>query len=93
VIPKRHARDIWEIEPAEFAAVARSAQRMAVRVRDRLAPDGVNLINSCGAAGWQTVFHLHVHVIPRYVGDGLQTPFAPVDAGSDGLAEVAAQLR
>ncbi len=93
VIPKEHFADIWEIDPAKFAAVAETAQRMAVRVRDRLAPDGVNLINSCRPAGWQTVFHLHVHVIPRYLGDPLQLPWEPAPGDMDEIAAVAAELR
>src|ERR1700739_2406628 len=50
VIPKRHATDLWEIEPDQLAAVSKAAQRQAWRVHDRLDADGVNLINSCGAA-------------------------------------------
>ena len=39
--------------------------------------DGVNLINSCGAAAWQTVFHFHIHVVPRYEDDPLKLPWVP----------------
>ena len=46
-------------------------------MRARLGADGVNLINSCGAAAWQTVFHFHLHVVPRYVGDPLELPWVP----------------
>ena len=60
VIPKRHTADLWEIEPEQLAAVAEAAQRLALRMRDRLGADGVNLINSCRPAAWQTVFHFHV---------------------------------
>jgi histidine triad (HIT) family protein len=93
VIPKRHAADIWEIEPDQLAAVAKMAQRVALRVRDQLAADGVNLINSNGAAAWQTVFHFHMHVIPRYVGDPLQLPWTPAAGDMEEIAAVAAQLR
>jgi len=77
VIPKNHAADLWEIEPDELAAVARTAQRLAVQVRDQLDADGVNLINACGPEAWQTVFHFHIHVIPRYAGDPLRLPWTP----------------
>ncbi len=53
------------------------AQKLARRVKDRLDADGVNLLNSCGRAAWQTVFHFHVHVIPRYDGDPLRLPWLP----------------
>ena len=93
VIPKRHATDLWEIEPDQFAAVSAAAQRQALRVRDRLGADGVNLINSCRPAAWQTVFHFHMHVIPRYVGDPLKLPWEPIPGDMDEIAAAADQLR
>ena len=65
------------VDSEELAAVAVAAQRMAALASERLGADGVNLINSCGAAAWQTVFHFHVHVIPRYAGDPLRLPWIP----------------
>lgn len=93
VIPRRHAADLWEIEPDQLVAVTVAAQRQAGRVRDRLGADGVNLINSCRAAAWQTVFHLHVHVIPRYTGDPLKLPWTPTAGDLEEVAAVADQLR
>jgi histidine triad (HIT) family protein len=93
VIPRSHAKDITEIDPDDLAAVAQSAQVMAKRVKERLAADGVNVINSCGAAAWQTVFHLHFHVIPRYLDDPLQLPWVPSPGDQDEIAAVAEQLR
>jgi histidine triad (HIT) family protein len=93
VIPKRHAADLWEIDEDEFAAVARSAHRLAQKVKQRLEPDGVNLINSCRPEAWQTVLHLHVHVIPRYSGDPLKLPWIPAAGNLTEIAAVAEQLR
>lgn len=93
VIPKRHATDLWEIESDQLAAVAAAAQRQALRVRERLAADGVNLINSCRAAAWQTVFHFHIHVIPRYAGDPLRLPWEPTPGDLEEIAATAAALR
>jgi len=93
VIPKRHVIDLWEIEPAQLAAVALTAQTVALRVRDRLHADGVNLLNSCRAQAWQTVFHFHVHVIPRYEGDPLRLPWIPESGDTEEIAAVAEQLR
>ena len=93
VIPKRHATDLWEIEPAELSAVAEAAQRQSLRVRDRLGADGVNLINSCRPAAWQTVFHFHMHVIPRYAGDPLKLPWEPAPGDMDEIAAAADELR
>ncbi len=93
VIPKRHSADLWEINEDEFLAVARSARELAVLVRDRLAADGVNLINSCRPAAWQTVFHFHIHVIPRYDGDPLKLPWVP-EPGDPAMIDTAfTQLR
>jgi len=93
VIPKVHANDLWEIDEEQFAAVARSAHRLAQKVKQRLDPDGVNLINSCRPEAWQTVFHLHVHVIPRYSGDPLKLPWVPAVGNLTEIAAVADQLR
>jgi histidine triad (HIT) family protein len=93
VIPRRHATDLLSIEPDELAAVAQSAQRLARRMNERLGADGINLINACGAAAWQTVFHLHIHVIPRYEDDPLKLPWIPEAGNPEAIAEVAGVLR
>ena len=51
------------------------AQHVARLVDERLSPEGLNLIQANRTAGWQTVFHFHVHVIPRWSGDGLTPPW------------------
>jgi histidine triad (HIT) family protein len=93
VIPKLHTSDLWEIDEEQFAAVARAARRLAQTIKERLEPDGLNLINSCRAQAWQTVFHLHVHVIPRYSGDPLKLPWFPAAGDMTEISAVAAQLR
>jgi histidine triad (HIT) family protein len=93
VVPRRHARDLLSVETEDLAAVATAAARLAGRMTDRLGAAGVNLLNSCGSAAWQTVFHFHVHVIPRYDGDPLRLPWTPtpgdgaeIDAAAQELA-------
>ena len=93
VIPRRHARDLLEIEAGDLEATILSAQRMARRVHERLDADGVNLLNSRGEAAWQTVFHFHLHVIPRYRDDPLRLPWEPKPGDQDEIAAVADQLR
>jgi histidine triad (HIT) family protein len=93
VIPKVHASDLWEIDEQQFAAVASATHRLAQTIKQRLQPDGLNLINSCRAEAWQTVFHLHVHVIPRYSGDPLKLPWVPAAGDMTEISTVAAQLR
>jgi histidine triad (HIT) family protein len=77
VIPRAHCDDLRSVAADDLSAVAQTAQRVAGRAIERLGADGVNLLNSCGAAAWQTVFHFHVHVIPRYDGDPLRLPWVP----------------
>jgi histidine triad (HIT) family protein len=93
VVPRNHATDLLEADPEDIAAVAVAAQRLAGRAVQRLGADGVNLINSCGAAAWQTVFHLHMHVIPRYANDPLKLPWVPSQGDSDEIAATAELLR
>lgn len=93
VIPRAHTRNLLGISPEDLGAVIATAQRMARRVDERLQPAGINLINSCGAAAWQTVFHFHVHVIPRYEDDPLKLPWVPGPGEPDEIATVAGELR
>ena len=93
VIPRRHARDLLEISLEDLSATTAAAQRLARRMKERLDADGVNLINSCGAPAWQTVFHFHIHVIPRYEGDPLRLPWTPTEGDSKRIAKLAEQLR
>ena len=92
VIPRSHARNLYEIEDDELATTMSAAARLARRMRDRLRCDGVNLLNSCGEAAWQTVFHFHVHVIPRYANDPLRLPWLPEPGDRDEIAAAAAVL-
>lgn len=66
VIPRSHATDLFDITAADLAACVHLAQQIAGRAKDRLGADGVNLLNCSGEAAWQTVFHFHIHVIPRF---------------------------
>jgi histidine triad (HIT) family protein len=92
VVPREHAVDLLEVPEADLEACARTAQRLARRVKERLGADGVNLLNSCGPAAWQTVFHFHVHVIPRYAGDPLRLPWVPGPGDADEIAATAEKL-
>ena len=92
VIPREHAADLGEVPAEDLAACAAMAQRIAVRQRERLAADGVNLLNAFGAAAWQTIFHFHVHVIPRYDDDPLRLPWVPGPGDAEEIAAAAAEL-
>ena len=93
VIPRRHSADLLEIADEDLAHAGAAAKRLAAQMKERLGCDGVNLLNACGSAAWQTVFHFHVHVIPRYVDDPLRLPIRPQKAEADELTAIGAELR
>ena len=93
VVPRAHSADLLEIGEKDLSATMLAAQRLARRMKVVLDADGINLINACGAAAWQTVFHFHIHVVPRYEHDPLKLPWVPEEGDPDEIAKVAARLR
>ena len=93
VIPREHSEDLLAIPEEDLRNTAVAAQRIAKRMEATLKPDGFNLINACRAAAWQTVFHFHIHVIPRYEDDPLKLPWIPRGADMDEIASIAATIR
>jgi histidine triad (HIT) family protein len=92
VVPREHSRDLLEIGAEDLAACALAARELAALAIERLEADGVNLLNSCGREAWQTVFHFHLHVIPRYAADPLRLPWTPEPGDRDAIAAAAAEL-
>ena len=95
VVPKQHSRDILEIAEQDLVAVVATGKRMAQRVTDVLGADGVNLLNNRGEHAWQTVFHFHLHVIPRYADssrDTMQLPWIPRPGDMDAIQATGARL-
>ena len=92
VIPRAHSVDLLSVDPDDLAATVQAAKAMAQRVKDRLGADGVNLLNSCGSAAWQTVFHFHIHVIPRWDDDPLKLPWIPREGDMDEIQRTGALL-
>lgn len=93
VIPRQHSRDLFEIERDDLQAVIVAAQGLARRMVERLEADGVNLLNSNRSAAWQTVFHFHMHVIPRYEDDPLKLPWTPSPGDPEEIAQAAQALQ
>src|SRR5687767_421610 len=93
MVPRAHTADLMDIGDEDLAACAAAARRLGARARERLGADGINLLNSCGPAAWQTVFHFHIHVIPRYDDDPLRLPWKPSPGDEDEIEAAAAQLR
>ena len=93
VITREHAESLLELDDDNTLAAMRAARRVAERMRATLQPDGFNILHNIGRAAWQSIFHFHVHVIPRYHDDPLQLPWLPEPADPEELKRVAAEIR
>lgn len=92
ILPKEHAENLYALEEETAGEVMKLARRMALRMRDRLGADGFNLVQNNGEAAGQTVMHFHLHLIPRYKGDGQHILWEPGKASSQELEEVRKQI-
>ena len=92
VICKHEYPDMFSIPPTTLAAVMHTTQQVALALRDIVQPDGINVIQNNGAAAGQTVFHFHVHLIPRWEGDRAVRLWQPGSAEQDKLRALAEQL-
>lgn len=93
VIPKRHARDLLDVSEEDLQHVMRTVQRIARAVDQALQPDGVNLIQANRIAAFQSVYHFHVHVIPRWFGDGIAPPWRHAPGDAQVLQELGRQIK
>jgi histidine triad (HIT) family protein len=93
VVPRTHAADLFEISDEDLEHTIVAARRLARRMKTALSPDGFNLLNSCGSVAWQTIFHFHLHVVPRYEDDPLELPWVPEPGDMDEIATVAERIR
>ncbi len=73
VIPKAHYENIMEVSEEDLSAVMSTVRKVAKHYVDNCGYTGVNLMNASGVSAQQSVFHLHIHIIPRVEGDGLDT--------------------
>jgi len=69
LVPRTHVRSLWELPATAAHHLTTALLALAPALRHALAPDGLNIVNSAGAAASQTVFHLHIHLVPRWHGD------------------------
>jgi histidine triad (HIT) family protein len=93
VIPREHSENLLSVSDEDLAATMGAVQRITRRMQETIAPAGFNVLNNMGRAAWQSIFHFHVHVIPRYADDPLQLPWLPEPADPGELAAVAAELK
>jgi histidine triad (HIT) family protein len=93
VASRAHWADLMEISDEDLERTMLAAKRLARKIDRALEPDGFNILNSCRPAAWQTVFHFHVHVVPRYEDDPLKLPWIPREGDSDEIAALADRIR
>ena len=93
VIPRAHAEDLFDVSEEDLHATISAARRLAERMRQTIEPDGVNILNAAGRAAWQSVFHFHLHVIPRYDDDPLRLPWIPRPGDADEIERAGDALR
>jgi len=72
IIPKEHYKDIFDIPSEDLKEIIFFAKNLSAKMKDVLGAEGVNLMNASGESAEQSVFHFHLHVIPRYKADGLE---------------------
>lgn len=71
ILPKKHSADLYELDEETAALALRTAQRIVKAMKEELGCDGINMLQNNGEAAGQTVFHYHIHLIPRYKNDQL----------------------
>ncbi len=85
VIPKTHHSDIHSMDRESYGAIAQVAKDVADLLLEKLGSEGTTIMQMNREAGWQTVFHAHMHVIPRWSGDALHKPWDIAPAEADEL--------
>ena len=93
VIPKHHYRNIFDMPVEVGSKIMQAAIPIANAIRTALNPDGLNLFQSNEAAGFQTVFHFHLHLIPRWEGDTLRLPWRPSEGNMAEIGNIADKIR
>ena len=93
VLTRAHAATIDDAEVPDLQAAMATAKRVATAIREVLAPDGLNLLQANGAAAFQSVPHFHLHLIPRWSGDGKGFDWTPVAGDRAQIAAAGEKIR
>jgi len=93
VIPKEHAKDVYAVSDAAITATVKTAKKIAAAVDKTLSPDGLNLLQCNGPAAAQSVFHFHMHVLPRREGDELKLNWGLKPGNMDAIGSLAERIR
>ena len=93
VAAKGHAETLFDLDDAQAAALLRAAARVARAIRGAFQPQGLSVYQANGKAAWQTVFHYHMHLLPRHEGDGMALTWPAKNPPREKLVEYAAAIR
>lgn len=93
VIPKKHSRNIFDIEPEDAEAVMLATLKVANDIKSSLKADGMNLFQCNEPAAAQDVFHFHLHLIPRFDDDSISLPWRPQPTTPDELKKIAGKIK
>ena len=88
ILPKEHYANLFELPEETAGEVMKLAKKMAVRMTERLGCEGLNLVQNNGDLAGQTVFHFHLHMIPRYQADGQKIGWKPQETTQEELEEI-----
>ena len=92
ILPKNHAPNLFELPEEDAAAVMPLAKKLGILMKDRLHCAGLNLVQNNGETAGQTVLHFHLHLIPRYEGDGQRIGWNPTAPTQDELETVRKEI-
>lgn len=93
VAAKGHAENLYELDDAQASALLRAAARVARAIRAAYQPPGLSVYQANGKAAWQSVFHYHMHLVPRHDGDGMMLTWPAKNPPREKLAEYATAIR
>jgi len=93
VAAKGHAENLYELNDAQAGALLRTAARVARAIREAYQPQGLSVYQANGSAAWQSVFHYHMHLVPRYEGDGMTLTWPAKNPPREKLGEYAVAIR
>lgn len=92
ILPKEHAANVYELSDEIASKIYVLAKKLATALKDELDCDGINILQNNGEAAGQTVFHLHMHIIPRYYSDDISIRWNQGKSDADSLAELAKSI-
>jgi len=93
VAVKKHAENLYALDDVQAAAVAKASTRVACAIREAFKPEGLSVYQANGRAAGQTVFHYHVHLLPRHAGDGMALTWPVKNPPRERLEEYAGKIR